>query len=107
MGGRKWRNEKYTIYVHPFKDIGLEENDLGASSLENETNVYAQLILLPLRSHPHRWPGMLDNSVAGGIPYGMTPFESMVKECEEEASLSEDVSRQLLKTVGAVSYFFQ
>ncbi|KAG8792398.1 hypothetical protein FRC12_006252 [Ceratobasidium sp. 428] len=50
---------------------------------------------------------MLDNSVAGGIPRGMTPFESMVKECEEEASLSEEVSRKLLRTVGAVSYFFQ
>ncbi|KAF8752309.1 hypothetical protein RHS01_08004 [Rhizoctonia solani] len=31
----------------------------------------------------------------------------MVKECEEEASLTEDVARKHLKSVGAVSYFFQ
>ena len=53
------------------------------------------------------WPGFLDNSVAGGIPVGMTAFESMVKECEEEASLSENIARKHLKTVGAASYFFQ
>ncbi|KDN44276.1 hypothetical protein RSAG8_05540, partial [Rhizoctonia solani AG-8 WAC10335] len=31
----------------------------------------------------------------------------MVKECEEEASLAEDIARKHLKAVGAVSYFFQ
>ena len=55
----------------------------------------------------HRWPGFLDNSVAGGIPFGMTPFESMVKECEEEASLTEEVSRKSLRVVGVVSYFYR
>ncbi|CAE6540814.1 unnamed protein product [Rhizoctonia solani] len=53
------------------------------------------------------WPGFLDNSVAGGIPVGISPFESMIKECEEEASLAEDVARKHVKGVGAVSYFFQ
>ncbi|KAG9103391.1 hypothetical protein FRC06_011134 [Ceratobasidium sp. 370] len=96
IGGRKWRNEQYTIYVHPFKNIGLEEN--VAFTLERSACELFGLVT---------WPGMLDNSVAGGIPHGMTSFESMIKECEEEASLSEDVSRKLLRTVGAVSYFFQ
>ncbi|KAG9083615.1 hypothetical protein FS749_005890 [Ceratobasidium sp. UAMH 11750] len=121
IGGRKWRNERYTIYVHPFKDTGLEEN--VAFTLERSAcelfglvtyGVHMTMYLadyriwVPRRSKTKQtWPGMLDNSVAGGIPHGMTPFESMVKECEEEASLSEEVSRKLLKTVGAVSYFFQ
>ncbi|KAG8753885.1 hypothetical protein FRC12_011388 [Ceratobasidium sp. 428] len=26
IGGRKWRNEQYTIYIHPFRNIGIEEN---------------------------------------------------------------------------------
>ncbi len=52
------------------------------------------------------WPGYLDNSVAGGIPAGMKPFEALVKEAMEEASLEEDVVRGLAKCVGSISYFF-
>jgi hypothetical protein len=36
-------------------------------------------------------------SVAGGIPAGMTPLESMVKECDEEASLPEEFVRSRLR----------
>lgn len=54
----------------------------------------------------HRWPGFLDNSVAGGIPYGMSPKESIIKECLEEASIGEDISRGV-QCAGSVSYFFQ
>lgn len=60
------------------------------------------------------WPSKLDNvskvldtksafahplsqSVAGGIPSGMAPFESLIKECHEEASLPEQVVRQRAK----------
>ena len=54
-----------------------------------------------------RWGGYLDNTVAGGIPYGMSPTEALIKECMEEASLPEDVVRKYIKPVGAVSYFYQ
>jgi 8-oxo-dGTP pyrophosphatase MutT (NUDIX family) len=53
------------------------------------------------------WPGYLDNSVAGGIPSGMSAFQAMVKESMEEASIAEDVARSYLKAVGAISYFFR
>ncbi|QRW13353.1 NUDIX family hydrolase [Ceratobasidium sp. AG-Ba] len=121
IGGRKWRNELYTIYVHPFKNIGLEENiafafERSACELFGLITYGVHMtmylpdyrIWVPRRSRTKQtWPGMLDNSVAGGIPHGMTPFESMVKECEEEASLSEEISRKSVKAAGAVSYFFQ
>ncbi|KAF8688682.1 hypothetical protein RHS03_09664, partial [Rhizoctonia solani] len=96
IGGRQWRNEQYTVYVHPFRNAGLG----GEVAFELERSA-CQLFGFVT------WPGFLDNSVAGGIPVGMSPFESMVKECEEEASLTEDVARKHLKSVGAVSYFFQ
>jgi hypothetical protein len=54
-----------------------------------------------------RWPGMLDNSVAGGIPSGLGPWESMMKESMEEASLAEDIVRSHAYPIGAVSYFFR
>lgn len=54
-----------------------------------------------------RWGGYLDNTVAGGIPHGLSPTEALIKECDEEASLPEDFVRRHLKSVGSVSYFFQ
>jgi len=50
---------------------------------------------------------MLDNTVAGGIPSGMGMFESLVKECMEEASIEEDVVRTHARAVGAISYFYK
>ncbi len=38
-------------------------------------------------------PGKLDNMVAGGQPAGLTLMENLVKECAEEASLSEALAR--------------
>lgn len=49
--------------------------------------------------------GMLDNTVAGGIATGEAPFESLVRECAEEASLPEDLVRSRAKAVGAVTYY--
>ncbi|KDN44285.1 hypothetical protein RSAG8_05549, partial [Rhizoctonia solani AG-8 WAC10335] len=121
IGGRQWRNEQYSVYVHPFKNIGiggdvafrLERTAcelFGFVTYGVHMTMYTSdyRIWVPRRSKTKQtWPGFLDNSVAGGIPVGMTPFESMVKECEEEASLAEDIARKHLKAVGAVSYFFQ
>jgi 8-oxo-dGTP pyrophosphatase MutT (NUDIX family) len=48
-------------------------------------------------------PGKLDNLVAGGIDYSHSLVETLVKECEEEASLAAPLARQAVP-VGAVSY---
>jgi 8-oxo-dGTP pyrophosphatase MutT (NUDIX family) len=39
-------------------------------------------------------PGKLDNLVAGGVPAGFTPFETLLKEGEEEAALPEALTAQ-------------
>jgi hypothetical protein len=54
-----------------------------------------------------RFGGMLDNTVAGGIPMGYSAYDSMVKECMEEASLKEEVVVPNMRAAGAVSYFYQ
>jgi 8-oxo-dGTP pyrophosphatase MutT (NUDIX family) len=36
-------------------------------------------------------PGKLDHIVAGGIPAGLGPLETLVKEAEEEAAISADL----------------
>ncbi|KAH7919390.1 hypothetical protein BV22DRAFT_1023067, partial [Leucogyrophana mollusca] len=53
------------------------------------------------------WPGYLDNSVAGGLPSGMGPFESIVKESMEEASIEAQIVEKHAKSVGSISYFFR
>ena len=41
------------------------------------------------RSKP-TYPGLLDNTVAGGCPTGMTARKCLIKECEEEAGIPAD-----------------
>lgn len=50
-----------------------------------------------------KYPGMLDHIVAGGQPFGITPSENVVKECEEEAGIPKDLAEKAVP-VGAVSY---
>jgi len=37
-------------------------------------------------------PGKLDHVVAGGVPAGLTPFETLVKEAAEEASIPSEIA---------------
>jgi 8-oxo-dGTP pyrophosphatase MutT (NUDIX family) len=53
------------------------------------------------------FPGYLDNTVAGGIPSGMPIFESLVKECMEEASIGPDIVHKYARAAGSISYFFR
>ncbi|MCX7381953.1 MAG: DUF4743 domain-containing protein [Alphaproteobacteria bacterium] len=48
-------------------------------------------------------PGKLDHIVAGGMPAGMTAFETWVKEAAEEASIGETLARTACFT-GTVHY---
>lgn len=49
------------------------------------------------------WPGLLDHIVAGGQPHGISCEDNVVKECLEEASISQELARAA-KAVGLVSY---
>ena len=48
-------------------------------------------------------PGQLDNLIAGGIPAGLSPEETLVKEADEEASVPAEMAVRA-KRVGRVSY---
>ncbi|UFN50216.1 DUF4743 domain-containing protein [Roseomonas sp. OT10] len=48
-------------------------------------------------------PGKLDNMVAGGVPAGLTPWETLLKESEEEASLPAALAARA-RPAGEVSY---
>ena len=49
------------------------------------------------------FPGKLDNMVGGGQPAGLSLFENLLKECFEEAGISETRASQSIAT-GTISY---
>ena len=49
------------------------------------------------------YPGMLDNTVAGGQPADIGIFENLIKECAEEASIPAELARRALPA-GSISY---
>jgi len=49
------------------------------------------------------YPGMLDNTVAGGQPEGLSLIDNVIKECQEEASIPEALARQA-RPIGVVTY---
>ncbi|WVW81506.1 hypothetical protein I302_103500 [Kwoniella bestiolae CBS 10118] len=64
-------------------------------------------IWVPTRSKTKStWPGKLDNSVSGGISAGSTPFETLLKECDEEASLPGAFIERYVKNAGVTTYFY-
>lgn len=52
------------------------------------------------------FPGMLDNLVAGGLPYGLALADNLTKECWEEAAIPPALAARAVPT-GAVSYYWE
>lgn len=50
------------------------------------------------------YPNKLDSTVAGGISAENTPFETIIREADEEASLSEDLVRRDIRSAGVLTY---
>jgi 8-oxo-dGTP pyrophosphatase MutT (NUDIX family) len=55
-------------------------------------------------AHLITYPGMLDTTVAGGVRAEESPFECIVHESAEEASIPADYVRANAKPCGAITY---
>lgn len=94
----------YGVHMTVYQDDPEKATRNEQGALENESC----RIWVPKRAKTKQtWPGYLDNSVAGGITCGITPFECAVKEAMEEASIPEDIVAKYAKSVGCVSYFYR
>ena len=51
----------------------------------------------------HTYPGMLDNTVAGGQPIGLSLFDNLLKECREEANIPQEIASRAV-AVGCITY---
>ncbi|OAX83316.1 hypothetical protein ACJ72_02316 [Emergomyces africanus] len=112
-----WRNELYPIYIPGTTKLlasiersaaclfGLPTWGIHLTAFIKKDGKF--LIWVPRRSATKStFSGMLDNSVAGGMATGETPFECMLREAEEEASLERDVAKHAI-AVGALSYIYE
>lgn len=64
-------------------------------------------IWVPRRSYAKpTFPGLLDNTVAGGQPAGLGLHDNLIKECAEEAAIPRDLAAQA-RAVGLVTYWNQ
>lgn len=112
----KWRAELYAVYGKG-KEL-LFNVERSASALFGVVTYGVHLtaftrkngelkVWTPRRAKTKQtYGGMLDNAVAGGIASGESPFESLVRECGEEASLPEDLVRPNAKACGTVTYWY-
>ncbi|KAK7418164.1 hypothetical protein QQX98_004139 [Neonectria punicea] len=50
------------------------------------------------------FPNKLDSTVAGGVSAEDTPFDTIIREAYEEASLPEDITRRDVQSVGVLTY---
>lgn len=112
-----WRNEEYIIYdesgnhyfklersMCPYLGVVMYGVHINGYVLDSNNNFK---IWTPRRAiNKPTFPGMLDNTVAGGLGYPYGPFETCIKECYEEAGLSEVYIRKNLKSVGLISYLY-
>ncbi|KAI9023904.1 NUDIX hydrolase domain-like protein, partial [Hyaloraphidium curvatum] len=112
---RGWREERYPVYGDPSlaRNMVMTIERSGAELFGIRT-FGAHLTCFVRESEMRIWvaqrsptkqtfPGMLDNTVAGGIPYDQTPGECMVRECEEEAGIPAWLAEKA-RPVGAVTY---
>lgn len=109
-----WRDEHYRVSATfqapllmsiersaaPFFGIvnyGVHVN--GITSKSGQTHMW-----LGRRSpQKSRFPGYLDHLVAGGHSVGMSAWEVLIKECQEEAGISKELAKQA-KPAGAISF---
>ncbi|KAJ3329949.1 hypothetical protein HDU76_006780 [Blyttiomyces sp. JEL0837] len=66
----------------------------------------ADKTLVTLRSFTKQtYPGMLDNLVGGGLPFGIDPTANIVKECYEEAGMTSEVTARRLRATSVISFW--
>ncbi|KAJ5656462.1 hypothetical protein N7507_008412 [Penicillium longicatenatum] len=111
---RGWRNEKYPVYG-PGGEF-LLDMERCASPLFGIVSYGAHMtgyvedadglkFWVPRRAkNKQTYPSMLDNMVAGGMCTDEKPFECIVREAMEEASLPEEIVRASIVPVGCVTY---
>ncbi|CAG8974416.1 hypothetical protein HYALB_00010056 [Hymenoscyphus albidus] len=88
----------YGVHMTCYTPISDHEKTTSGSAFDFK-------LWIPRRSRTKQtYGGMLDNTVAGGISSGENPFESIIREADEEASLPSELVRANIQPKRTVSY---
>jgi len=115
-----WRDELFTVYYpthNPYVQVERALSPLlGIVMYGVHVNGYIPPHLsstgeiqfwIPKRSKTKStYPGMLDNTIGGGIGNSYGVYETVVKESYEEAGFSKSFIQKNVKPAGTVSYLF-
>lgn len=113
-GRFRWRAEAFDVRADPDGPV-LGQVDRGAVPAFGVFAVGVHVNGLVQRADGlHLWiarraadklldPGKLDHIVAGGVPAGLTPEQTLVKEAAEEAAIPAELARQA-RRVGRIGY---
>ncbi|KAI8876742.1 hypothetical protein K501DRAFT_326899 [Backusella circina FSU 941] len=112
LGG--WRNELYPVYGPDGIAFTMERAAtplFGVSTFGVHLNAYVteadgtiKMWVAKRAPTKQTWPGYLDNCVAGGISYEYNIKETIIKECEEEASIPAHIAEKA-QSIGSVTYY--
>lgn len=116
---KKWRGEMWPVYGRNGDVLfSMERAALGLlgamrygvhmiAYVKDATAPHGMKLWVPRRAkHKSTFPGMLDNTVAGGLCTGEDPLECLIREADEEASLPSATVRSAAKLTGTVTYIF-
>lgn len=113
---KRWRDELYLVYGTDKQVYVMVERALltllGVVTYGVHVNGYEKKngklhIWTPRRSADRpMWPGLLDNTVAGGLGYPHGVFDTLVKECMEEAGLEAPIVTKHARAAGVLSYCY-
>ena len=96
---------KYPIAIERFARSLFGITARGAHLTAYTITEAGMKIWVPRRSaHLYTYPNCLDTTVAGGVTAGEGPFECIVREAAEEASIPEDIVRTEASSCGVLSY---
>jgi 8-oxo-dGTP pyrophosphatase MutT (NUDIX family) len=111
-----WRGEAFDVRVMPHERLlaTLDRGALPAFGIMAEgVHVHGlvrrdseTLVWVGRRAADKLEPGKLDHIVAGGVPAGLTPWETLLKEAEEEAAIGADLAGRA-RHVGIIAYVME
>ncbi|KAI9248091.1 NUDIX hydrolase domain-like protein [Sporodiniella umbellata] len=111
-----WRDELYPVYGVGGQTVFVLERAaaplFGISTFGVHLNAFVrqrdQLLVWVARRAKTKptWPGALDNCVAGGIPYLHKVKQTVIKECDEEASIPEHMASKAQSATVITYYTF-
>jgi hypothetical protein len=114
-GLMRWRGEAFDIRARPggrvlaqvdrgaLPKLGIEAEGVHVNGLVEPAGEETQVWIARRSPHKQLDPGKLDHIVAGGVPAGLSPEATLVKEAAEEAAIRPAVVRTAVP-VGVIAY---